>query len=185
MLGREQFTDRKQAILNMSNNDDKPTLKVAVGFLLKSAAKNMKGTYLVEGNDQKAKDMDTFLAILDLEWSCLFSKALWKIDERKQEHLRRPRQLPLEDDVEKINTWMTREIDRLLNQYTICGQFEYNRLRAICVSRLTLFNSRRGGEPARLLLKELQDAENGCWVDPQLVETIEDPLRRNWWGNFS
>ena len=130
MLGREQFTDRKQAILNMSNNDDKPTLKVAVGFLLKSAAKNMKGTYLVEGNDQKAKDMDTFLAILDLEWSCLFNKALWKIDERKQEHLRRPRQLPLEDDVEKINTWMTREIDRLLNQYTICGQFEYNRLRA-------------------------------------------------------
>ena len=38
--------------------------------------------------------------------------------------------------------------------YMILGQYKFNRLRAICVSRLTLFNARRGGEPARLLLKE-------------------------------
>ena len=145
----------------------------------------MKRLYLTENSDEKAKEMDIFLSILQLNWGCLFTKAQRKVDERRQEQLRRPQQLPVEEDVEKIKTFIGNELERLLeDQYMILGQYEFNRLRAICVSRLTLFNARRGGEPARLLLKEWQDAEIGSWVDPQPVEQVEDAIEKELAGKF-
>lgn len=50
----------------------------------------------------------------------------------------------------------------------------YAKLRDLAVSRLTLFNGRRGGEPARLLLSEWKDAEKGTWLDPTRIEKLPD-----------
>jgi hypothetical protein len=60
----------------------------------------------------------------------------------------------------------------------------YCRLRSLAVCRLTLFNARRGGEPARLTLAEWNDAETDAWVDPTIVETITDPLEKELIGSF-
>ena len=43
---------------------------------------------------------------------------------------------------------------------------------------------RRGGEPARLLLKEWEDADNSTWVTPAMVETIVDPVEKTLVGKF-
>ena len=40
-------------------------------------------------------------------------------------------------------------------------------LRNLLVSRLTLFNARREGEPAGMFISEWSEAQNGAWVDPQ------------------
>lgn len=34
------------------------------------------------------------------------------------------------------------------------------------------------GEPARLLLKEYEDARDGVWIDPKIIENVEDPVEK-------
>ena len=48
------------------------------------------------------------------------------------------------------------------------------KLRNLILTRVTLFNARRSGEPARLTLREWNDASRDAWIDPQLTEQIED-----------
>ena len=48
-------------------------------------------------------------------------------------------------------------------------------LRDCVVSRLTLFNARRGGEPSRLFIKCWEDAKEGAWLDKQQLTTL-DPI---------
>ena len=185
MLERKRFGDLETAIENLCSNDEKPSLKVALGFHLKSAAKTMKGMYLMDTDDDKATEMDKFLTLLDLHWGAIFTKAQFKINDRRQQHLRRPQELPVESDMLKINSFIKNELEKLMDDpYLIWGQYDYNRLRAICVCRLTLFNARRRGEPARLLRKEWNDGENGAWVDPQQVENIEDEIEKCLVGSY-
>jgi len=47
-----------------------------------------------------------------------------------------------------------------------------------------LFNSRRGGEPARLLLQEWLDADNNVWVSPEMIEKVSDPLEKFLAGSY-
>ena len=48
-----------------------------------------------------------------------------------------------------------------------------------------MFNARRGGEPARLTLQEWEEAANDSWVvDPQLVQTVKDPLEKALFKQF-
>lgn len=59
--------------------------------------------------------------------------------------------------------------------YTLIDKRLYVELRnAICV-RLTIYNGRRGGEPARLFIEEFQDAINDKWIDKQRSQNL-DPL---------
>ena len=46
------------------------------------------------------------------------------------------------------------------NTYGFIAEDEYVFLRNAVVCRLTLFNTRRGGEPSRLTLKEWDEADN-------------------------
>ena len=43
-------------------------------------------------------------------------------------------------------------------------QKKFNEIRYLLVGRITLFNARRGGEPSRLTLKELEQADRGVWL---------------------
>ena len=52
------------------------------------------------------------------------------------------------------------------------GVAEFIRVRSVLVTRLTVFNARRGSEPARLMMSEWQDAEAGEWLDPQSVNNL-------------
>lgn len=45
-------------------------------------------------------------------------------------------------------------------------------MRNLLVSRLTLFNARRGGEPARMKLSDWNDAESNAWIDNQWVDCM-------------
>ena len=76
--------------------------------------------------------------------------------------VRRPASLPEEVHLQKLKSFIATEIDRVTT-----GQVdveEYVLLRSLVVCRLTLFNGRRGEEPARMLLREWDDAKNGEWI---------------------
>ncbi|GFO17231.1 histone-lysine N-methyltransferase setd8-a [Plakobranchus ocellatus] len=52
------------------------------------------------------------------------------------------------------------------------------KVRNLVLSRLIMFNSRRGGEPARLTVNEWREAITGTWIDPNLIERINDPIEK-------
>ena len=61
---------------------------------------------------------------------------------------------------------------------------DFVKVRNLIVSRLTMFNARRGCEPARLTLQEWEEAANDSWIDPQLVQTVKDPLEKALFEQF-
>jgi len=63
-------------------------------------------------------------------------------------------------------------------EFEFWTSLEFSPLRHWVVSRLTLFNARRGGEPSRLLLKGWEAADKDVWLPQQTIEQIDDPAER-------
>ena len=79
---------------------------------------------------------------------------------------------------------MSRICEMIDDDYLIRTAAEFIELRSLLVCRITLFNSRRGGEPARLLLLEWQDAESNVWISDEMVERVYDPLEKVFLGKY-
>ena len=182
MLRRENFLALKYAIEENTTYDYqklKASLKNALYYLIKSLAKSVKGTFLIEKRDADARRIDDFITVLELSKNDIFGEATQKIHKDRQVRLRRPILLPLEEDIECLRDFILRTIRNLtIDPFLLMDSSVFIELRDCVCARLTLFNARRGGEPARLLLTEWEDAENGAWLDQQRINAIEDPIEK-------
>jgi len=173
MFVRSNFRMLEAAIEKCTESVDtgeKSGLKIALYYLLKKAAKNLKASYLMDDEDDKAAEIDKFVHVLALNENILFGSAVYALNQRRQTQLRRPAQLPADDDLKRLRQFTVSSIQSLVNDpFLHWTSTEYTRIRDLAVSRLTLFNARRGGELARLLLTEWHDAETGSWVDQNAV----------------
>ena len=143
----------------------------------------MQGLWLIDGNDSQYEEVGKFTRLLEHHWWQLFSEAVYKADKRRQEKLRKPRELPLEDDLSTLRRHCQEVIQELTQcQYRIFDAKVFGHLRAAIVTRLTVFNARRGSEPAGMELTDWQAGENGEWIDPQTIHHVtteeEQLLRR-------
>jgi len=78
-----------------------------------------------------------------------------RLNMNRQEKLRRPQELPVEADVCRIKHYTTTRMSEMLSdKYLLWDGRSFAELRDLAVSRLTLFNARRGGEPARLTVAQ-------------------------------
>ena len=154
MVTRRNFESLTKAIKTYCSKDDseeiKAGLKHALQYLIKTMASICKGTYLINNEDDKASEVDKFLEVFSLHRNILFGDAAYNLNRNRQTNLRRPEQLPAEDDVGKLKNYTVQRVqDVLRDKYQLWTQHDYSEMRDLVVSRLTLFNARRGGEPAR------------------------------------
>ena len=192
MLNRKYFPYLETAVetLRKRPNPDindplKAGTKLALGYILKTAAKVTKVNYLIKDREDKARDVDNFAALLSLKWSSVFGDAECQVVTNRQERLRKPAQLPPEASIFKVRDYTLQSIKDLTSQsFLFWSATEFNQLRNLLVSRLTLFNSRRGGEPSRLLMKEWIDAENDVWMPENAIDDIDDPAEKVLVGKF-
>lgn len=99
-----------------------------------------------------ATEVDHFAALLDLNWDFIFYKAQLACEQRRQ-NLRKPVDVPLERDLTEFRNFILDETTKLTNDnFKMWDRHDFVYLRNLLVSRLTLFNARCGGEPARMLL---------------------------------
>ena len=70
------------------------------------------------------------------------------------------------------------------DSYCMWDIHDYIELRNLVCARLTMFNARRGGEPARMTLQEWLDADSEAWIDKDLVENISDPIEQDLLDTF-
>jgi len=136
----------------------------------------MKATYLVR-DDDKAAQVEKFVQVLELHQLEVFGDATYQTNMRRQEKLRRPQELPGEEDVEKMKQYTIMRMSNMLaDEYLLWDFHSFAELRDLVVSRLTLFNARRGGEPVRLTLMQWMDAENNSWLDKTRTEAFANDL---------
>ncbi|XP_057298490.1 uncharacterized protein LOC130629354 isoform X2 [Hydractinia symbiolongicarpus] len=182
MLKRENFLSLKAAIEHYTTRDDdtlKASLKSSIYYLLKNFAKCRKGILLIHNQDADAKAIDDFLTVLELAKDHIFGEAQQAIHKKRQIRLRRPMALPLEDDIKALRGHILAKIKQITSDnFLMLDTSAYIELRDASCARLTLFNARRGGEAARLLLSEWEDAKSDAWIDSQRVEAIEDPIEK-------
>jgi hypothetical protein len=156
-------------------NKLKASLAVGLSYLFRSATETLRAVYLIREEDEKAEEMSKFLDILKHQWAPITNKAIGEIRTRGEELLRRPIHLPLDEDVKAIKVYTLTTITGLLdNPPATWTTHDFNQLRTLLVCRLTLFNARRGGEPAKLRLTNWVDAEKGSWVDPRAIASLEE-----------
>lgn len=186
MFKRTNFTILEDSIYSLtSENGDKVKngLKVALGYVLKNVCKYLHGEYLIQGKDAEAAEINRFLAVLNFYWGSLFGDAEYANSIKRQEVLRKPQKLPKEQDIKTLRDFTLKKIQDLTDDtYLFVANIEYSLLRDLVVSRLTLFNARRGGEPSRLLLEEWNDALNDVWYNN--TETVDDPLEKILFGRY-
>ena len=105
MMERQHFPALDQAIGKYTTQDDtdlKAGLKASLYYLLKTMAKIVKGTFIVNDEDDKATEIDKFVVVLELNHASLFGDATYKINLSRQTKLRRPHNLPVNEDVSKV-----------------------------------------------------------------------------------
>nr|XP_054753532.1 uncharacterized protein LOC129259256 [Lytechinus pictus] len=168
----EEYTTRDV----QTGTDVKAGLKSGIYYLLKSACKILKGTYLMDDNDDKAADIDKFVSVLELTHNAVFGDAAYKLHKTREERLRRPSAQPLDKDIKTLKDYILQRIRQITNdKFCVMDSHRFVELRDCVVSRLTLFNARRGGEPSRLFIKHWNDADEGVWLDQQQLDVL-DPL---------
>ena len=183
MLERRNFPTLEQAIGTYTTHDEtdlKAGLKASLYYLLKTMAKIVKGTFIVKHEDEKAAEIDKFVVVLELNHASLFGDATYKINLSRQTKLRRPQNLPVDEDVAKVREYTVRTIESITSSYdghsTLSGA-NFTLLRDLAVCPLTLFNFRRGGEPARLRISDWIDAQNDVWLDKTRIKKM-DPVEQ-------
>ena len=85
-----------------------------MGNLLRNVCSVLKGTYLcTPSNEDKAAEIERFLAVLKLKWSQIFCDAEYQAAMRRQNHLRKPTQLPDENSLAKLREYTIGQLARL------------------------------------------------------------------------
>ena len=157
----------------------KPGLKMSLYYLLKTSSKILKGEYLTAEKDAEAQEVTNFVTVLELNHDSLFGDAIYAINRAKNMKLRKPQQMPNEEDIMKVRQYSIDVVKKFTSDdYIHFEGHEFKELRDAVVCRLTLFNARRGGEPSRMQLKEWEDAVSNAWVDQRQLDNIEDPIEK-------
>ena len=178
MVRRTHFSALHSAILKSTDATEetkfKAGLKISLYYLLKKLSKVIKSNLLVEQKDDEAAEVDRFGDILSMNYNFIFGDAMYTNAKNREVKLRRPENLPQDEDVELVRRYTINRMDELSDTFRLWTSTDYIELRDLADSRLTLFNARRGGEPARLTITNWLDALNDVWLDPIRLKAMDE-----------
>ena len=153
-----------------SDKQSKAGLKVAIGSLIRVAAKSVIANFIITNRIDDSKQVEMFVKIFNMNYSKIFSRAEYQLKENRQRQNRKPTALPDEDHLEKLRTYLINQIDEAIQQTGLLTKVMYVHLRKVTVTRLTLLNARRGSEPARMLLADFN--ERHSWISKGMSKEL-------------
>lgn len=144
-----------------------PSLALKLGYSLKKCAGIMLGKSIKSGDQAGERKAEAFLKLYDLEWNKRISKcALATLSQRKTNA---PQLLPLTQDLVTLQSYQLRTMNELGQQLNSCPSAEiWMKLAKVALSRLIVFNKRRGGEAACMHLSSYISRPN--WRAPSTEE---------------
>ena len=129
-----------------------PSIGLKLGHALAKCAELKKGNGIRNDDELDMKEADAFLALHKSEWtSSISATSLATFKLRKYNC---PPELPTSSDLVKLKEYQEKQIQELSK--TLAKKHSYPVWRELCevvFSRLVIFNRRRSGETAKLLLQ--------------------------------
>ena len=153
--------------------------KLFIGIVIKRAIKVFKGIYLIEKNDAGADELHKFSSVLNMQWNGLFADAECQIVRNREDFLRRPEQLPVENNVSKVRDYTIAEISKILDTPKEVNSSLFVKLRNLAITRITFFSARRGGERSRILLSQWSSARCNKWINSSRMSRFSDQEKEN------
>lgn len=68
-----------------------------------------------------------------------------------------------------------------MKDFVLIDTHLYEEFRDLLVCRITLLNARRGGEPSRLRLVDMKDAEIIAWITTEEIDKLDNPSSISDW----
>ena len=168
ILGRavNSISEKSSDDMNQTSiSGQKSGLKVSILNLLKLTSKFLIGHFLVKGSDARAQKVTDFLQVLKLYEDDFFGDAYYDLQYRKNVNLRKPVNLPKDDDISMLMAECN-NIMSSIDPYCYPSQ-SFIDIRSATATSIIIFCARRGGEPVRLQLYQWEEAVSGEWVDKE------------------
>lgn len=132
----------------------------------------MEAHFLVEGKDEETDMISNFVKVFALVEDKIFNGALYKIHQRCNKTTRKPANLPSNEIVSDLKMYLTQVTKRKKFIFKIPSDVFVDVRDAAC-TRLTVYNGRRGGEPARLFIYQWNEALDGVWLREERRESYK------------
>ena len=155
-----------------------PSLALKLGNSLRKCAAIVRGFALRTKDSQLKEDVNSYLELHDSEWtSKVSSAALHTLGERK---FNKPEFFPLTSDLVQLRKFQIDEIKALTTkvngtEHTQPASTTWASLAEVTLTRLILFNKRRGGEAAKLLVESYRNRPSWNTVGIQEVQKSLNP----------
>ena len=147
-----------------------PSLAIRLGHCLNKIAQMKRGIALRETDDKSLKDAENFLKLMESDWTDNVSSiALASLRTNK---FNKPPMLPVTEDLIKIRDYQQDRISYLVQKLTkkTPTYHRWKELAAVTLSRVIMFNKRRGGEAAKLLIDTYKSRPDWSKVSSQEVQ---------------
>jgi hypothetical protein len=154
-----------------------PSLALKLGHAVRRCCILLVNKALREKNTAVESDAESFIRIFDSEWRFRVSTVALKTltnEKRNKQDL-----IPLTEDLVKIKAYLESAITELSDR--LCAEpntKNYVNLVDCVVSRIILFNKRRGGEVARMTREHYEELRNPTAVRASGLDDISKTLSR-------
>ena len=147
----------------------KPSLAVKLGHSLKKCAQIKLGMGIRQSDVVMQQEANAFLFLHEAEWQDKVTSACTTT--MKLSKMNKVQELPDRQDLDKLKEYQTKQLQLLTDTMKTSPNYDtWRELSELTLSRMTLFNKRRGGEAAQLLLSQYVDRPN--WLDKSNREVI-------------
>jgi len=149
-----------------------PSLGLKLGHSLVKCAELKRGAAYRTDDFQMLHDADAFIALHKAEWTSRIASA--SLATLKCRRYNNPELLPLTSDLLKLKNYQEQSIAKLTSALSLNAYYKtWRSLAEIVFSRVVIFNKRRSGETAKLLLSSFIHRPN--WemtANEQLVKSL-------------
>ncbi len=154
-----------------------PSLALKLGNNLRKCAAIIRGFALRRKDARLKEDVNSYLELHDSEWARkVSSAALHTLGERK---FNKPEFLPLTSDLVQLRKFQIEEIKSLTTKVNGAeASTTWTTLAEVTLTRLILFNKRRGGEAAYLLIESYRNRPSWSTVGIQEVQKSLNPFEQ-------
>jgi hypothetical protein len=156
-----------------------PSIALKTGYSLRTCCDLLHNKALREYDGISQQNVEYFTRLFDSEWRYKVSSvALRTITDNQRD---KPDLIPLTSDLIKLKNYLVSRVSYCIGQLkSTCSRTEYNNLIDVTLSRIILFNKRRGGEASRMLVSSYQkytaDSTSGADDIQQTLTATEQRL---------
>ena len=151
---------------------DKPELAKKVGQMIRKFAEICEGRFVVNGNREARQSVKDFLFLYTTQWKSKIGSIAHQTSAEKK--FNKKVALPLTEDVQKVQQHLDKEIVKLGNmlQKSPCPQ-TWQEFAKVILTKLTLFNFRRGNECAAMQVAKFQQRNDWKLDNQEIYQSLQ------------